>query len=228
VSKRAFLFFALLLTQPGFAGEVPTELFGVTLGMTTTRTQDNPAGGMGVKRLTGLLPWSRGARYYFEPLQDSEAFPYFEYESNEGTAYDTSHSSLVLPVIPAEVKTRDEWKKYASIYGEQFTVMTVGYTSRLYDSAHAAYLVASSLCEDLIGRLGLEPFREIDTEADGTNGYTRTCTFVTDNRELEVAQAGPKYVYVLKFPDEYINEADQAVGERASELLPDVTASVSE
>jgi len=76
MSTRIFIFFLLLLPHSTYAGEVPTELFGVTLGMTATRTQDNPAGEMTIKRLTGLVPWSRGPRYYYEPEQASEAFPY--------------------------------------------------------------------------------------------------------------------------------------------------------
>jgi len=73
MSTRIFMLFSLLLPHSVYAGEVPTELFGVTLGMTATRTQDKPAGEMTIKRLTGLIPWSRGARYYYEPEQAYEA-----------------------------------------------------------------------------------------------------------------------------------------------------------
>ena len=76
MSTRIFIFFLLLLPHSTYAGEVPTKLFGVTLGMTATRTQNNPAGERTIKRLTGLVPWSRGPRYYYEPEQASEAFPY--------------------------------------------------------------------------------------------------------------------------------------------------------
>ena len=129
MSTRIVIFFLLLLPHSTYAGEVPTGLFGVTLGMTATRTQDNPAGEMTIKRLTGLVPWSRGARYYYEPEQASEAFPFLEYRVGEEKFYSTNYSSLVLPVIPAEVNTVSEWQEYGSEHGEQFTVLTVEYTS---------------------------------------------------------------------------------------------------
>ena len=219
MSTRTFcIFFLMLLPYSTYAGEVPTELFGITLGMTTTRTQDNPAGEMPVKRLTGLVPWSRGARYYYEPEQITEGFPYIEYRAGEEEVYNTNYSALVLPVIPAEVNTIKEWQEHAAQHGEQFTVLTVEYTSQEYASTHEAYLAASALCQEKSAELALEPSREKDNEDSGSGRFSRSCFFVTDNRELEINQNGPKFVYRLIFSYEYISLAETEVKEKINAM----------
>jgi hypothetical protein len=228
MSTRIVIFFLLLLPHSTYAGEVPTELFGVTLGMTATRTQDNPAGEMTIKRLTGLAPWSRGARYYYEPEQASEAFPFLEYRVGEEKFYSTNYSSLVLPVIPAEVNTVSEWEEYGSQHGEQFTVLTVEYTSQEYGSTHAAYLAASALCQEKSAELALEPSRESDNLGSGPSGFARSCFFVTDNRELEINQNGPKYVYRLIFSYEYISLAEKVVAEKINAMQLNVTNAMTD
>jgi hypothetical protein len=228
MSTRILVLLALLLPHEVFADEVPTELFGITLGMTATRTQENPAGEMAIKRLTGLVPWSRGARYYYEPEQESEAFPFLDYRAGEEEFYSTNHSSLVLPVIPAEVTNVSEWEEYAAQHGEKFTVLTVEYTSQEYGSTQAAYMVASKLCQDKSTELALEPSRESDTSGSGENEFQRACFFITDNRELEINQNGPKYVYRLKFTDDFIKSADKAVGEKVSEMQLNAETAMNE
>lgn len=215
---RIFMLFSLLLPHSVYAGEVPKELFGVTLGMTAIRTQDKPAGEMTIKRLTGLKPWSRGARYYYEPEQVSEAFPFIEFRSGEEEFYSTNHSSLVLPVIPDEVNTATEWEEYVAENGEQFTVMSVEYTSQKYGSTHAAYLAASALCEEKRVELDLEPSRDSDNMGSSPDDFSRSCFFITDDRELEINQNGPKYVYRLLFSYAYISRAEKLLADKANAI----------
>ena len=219
---------ALLVSCSVVDEGVPTELFGITLGMTATKTQDSPAGEMPVKRLTGLIPWSNGARYYYEPEQESEAFPFLEYQQGDELSFPTNHSSLVLPVIPASVKTISEWEEHTKVYGEQFTIMTVEYTSQQYDSVHEAYLAASALCNDYSDDLTSDPSREADIANSETNEFVRTCIFTQDNRELEINQNGPKFVYRLLFNYEYLTEADKAVAVKTSEMRQNATTAMNE
>ncbi len=228
MSTRIFMLFSLLLPHSAYAGEVPTELFGVTLGMTAMRTQDKPAGEMTIKRLTGLIPWSRGARYYYEPEQAYEAFPFIEYRTGEEEFYSTNHSSLVLPVIPDEVNTVSEWEASVAEHGEQFTVMSVEYTSQEYGSTHAAYLAASALCQEKVVELDLEASRESDNMGSSPNDFSRSCFFVTDDRELEINQNGPKYVYRLLFSYEYISLAEKLLADKASAIQLNVTSESDE
>lgn len=183
---------------------------------------------MTIKQLTGLAPWSRGARYYYEPEQVTEAFPFLEFREGEEKFYSTNYSSLVLPVIPAEVNTISEWEEYGSEHGEQFTVLTVEYTSQEYGSTHAAYLAASALCQEKSAELALEPSRESDKEGSGPSGFVRSCFFVTDNRELEINQNGPKYVYRLIFSYEYIRSAEKVVAEKINAMQLNVTNAMTD
>ena len=228
MSARVIIFLLLLLPHSLYAGEVPTELFGVTLGMTATRTQDNPAVEMTIKRLTGLAPWSRGARYYYEPEQVTGAFPFLEFREGDEKFYSTNYSSLVLPVIPAEVNTISEWEEYGSEHGEQFTVLTVEYTSQEFGSTHAAYLAASALCQEKSAELVLEPSRESDKKGSGPSGFVRSCFFVTDNRVLEINQNGPKYVYRLIFSYEYISLAEKVVAEKINAMQLNATNAMTD
>ena len=223
---RILVLFALLVPQGVLADDFPTSLFGVTLGMTATRTAEKPAGEMPVKQLTGLKPWNMGARYYYEPLQESESFPFLEYRVGDEKFYSTNHSSLVLPTIPSHFETFSEWEEHAKLHGEQFTVMTVEFTSPEFDAVKSAYLAAPELCEDFSKNIG-EPSEEKNRYNPEIDDFLRTCIFTQDNRELEIGQYGPKYVYRLKYSDEYIGELSKELEEVVNKLKGNVTLSDS-
>ena len=170
----------------------------------------------------------RGARYHYEPEQVTEAFPFLEFRDGDEKFYSTNYSSLVLPVIPAEVNTISEWEEYGSEHGEQFTVLTVEYTSQEFGSTHAAYLAASALCQEKSAELALEPSRESDKEGSGPSGFVRSCFFVTDNRVLEINQNGPKYVYRLIFSYEYISLAEKVVAEKINAMQLNATNAMTD
>lgn len=170
----------------------------------------------------------RGARYHYEPEQVTEAFPFLEFSDGDEKFYSTNYSSLVLPVIPAEVNTISEWEEYGSEHGEQFTVLTVEYTSQEFGSTHAAYLAASALCQEKSAELALEPSRESDKEGSGPSGFVRSCFFVTDNRVLEINQNGPKYVYRLIFSYEYISLAEKVVAEKINAMQLNATNAMTD
>lgn len=214
--------FAMLIPDTVYGGDVPTELFGVTLGMTTTKTQEQPAGEMPVKRLAGIISWRHGARYYYEPFSESETFPLLVHRQGDEQFYTTNYSSLVLPVIPTHLRTISEWEDYAETHGEQFTVMTVEFTSVKFDSVESAYLVASELCQDLTVDLVREPSHEIDKHDPENNSYSRTCTFAQDNRALSIEQYGPKYVYRLIYSEDYVGAADKAVEDKIKAMRMNV------
>lgn len=203
---------ALLMSNLACAESQLNELFGIPLGMTTTKTVSQPVGDMPVDKLTGIIPWRFGARYYFEPQQISDEFPLTRRMFTGDGVYRTSYSSLVLPVIPEGIESFEDWTEASKTDGEKFVVMSIEFNSDELDSVDAARNRVLELCNQKAIEVGFDPVKTV------VEPTSRQCWFEEGDRVLAIESYGKKFVYRLKYSDEFIDEANAALKEQVNKL----------
>jgi hypothetical protein len=163
--------------------EVPAVLFDIGLGslyeLPAAGADENAVGTFPVKRLVSeQLSLHRGQSLYFEPLTESEAFPFREFVQENSDYPITSYRVRVFPVLPTDATTLAELRELNLAQQVSLIEWSLG-NSGLGGSD--AYNWAFDLCKSIELELRIEP--EI---TDLAERHIYRCVFSSSERKLEV------------------------------------------
>jgi len=207
-------FFVLLLliatsvSSANDSGGVPTELFGIELGSVVDLgdSETGDQGNVPVKKFRGVNRFmGHGVHYYFQPEQEYKAFEYIEKPKQPTDEYfETSFRLYLLPLIPASITTKKQLENART----NWEVAHIEWLVKA-DTEKDAYWWANNLCKTFEIDLSLEPERT--DYFTGAFSPLFRCVFQSANGELTVSgEYGYKSVS-LSYPDETIEEKDEAV-----------------
>ena len=209
----ALLPFLVFPAQAQNVPRVPTELFDIELGGVyehpSDRADENPAGTFPVKRLVSEpLSLHRGLSLYFEPLTESEAFPFQEIAQENGDPI-TSYRVHVYPVLPRDATTLADLRE-RNLAQKVFMIEWSRGDSKNTD--RDGYAWARNLCATIERNLGVEP--EV-TDIVGSDTYR--CVFSDGEHELEVTSVLGRTIQ-LSFADEIEDQMAADVSNRIRRL----------
>ncbi len=207
--------------------DLPNTLFGIALGMKAIFKQGDNVGNLPVKKFTGMTRFAgNGLHYYFEPLNTSEEFPFYEFEEEGSAGLNRSNYRLFLmPIIPDDVHNLTEMNAKFAQDGYKSTVTVIEFQSTDYGDEMSAYHAANKRCDALNAEYE-KPFAKNYKKAywEGEVGPRRTCSIEQGNREMEIGFfGGGTYRYSLKLLHAEIEAMDNEVTNRLQTLQANET-----
>lgn len=208
-----FLLVPFLLSCSKESNTVPTELFGIKLGLifdTSNIDESNP-GNLPIKKFTGSNRFlGNGSHVYFEPLKENKYFPYKEEKDNPNDKfYKTNYRLYVLPVIPDSIKTSEELNQTKL----KMEVVLIEW-SDTKKNKEDSYFWSIDMCKNFSSDISIKP--EI---LDSYDSKMYSCRFIYKERELEIRNIGSERVYfTLKRPKEIFDKKNEEVEEKVRRL----------
>jgi hypothetical protein len=196
------------------APSLPLELFGIALGsvyaLPAADADEHAVGTFPIKRLVSEpLSVHRGNSLYFEPLSESAAFPYREFEDENNHTPMTSFRTFVYPILPEDVATLADLQEL-DLPQKVFMIEWSLKDDRMTDGDR--YTWAADLCGSFEDELGLDPDVTDIAERDRYR-----CVFSDGERELEVSSAIGQTIQ-LSYDDEITDRMNAEVYGRIRRL----------
>lgn len=213
------LAFLTLLAHPTYSQdkkqEVPTELFGITVGKVYSlgEPESGDLGNFPVKKFTGMQKFmGSGVSYYFQPIKANPAFEYIEKkEKPEDSFFGTSFRAYIYPVIPPDIQSLKELEQIWMRLKHRVALVE---WSKNMPNKDDAYYAAMDWCETFEATVSVAP-KVTDLGSD-TRWYS--CEFNAGDRVLEAQNVGEILSVSLSLRKDILETIDADVEERIRSL----------
>jgi len=199
------MFSASLKMTEAISQEIPSELFGITLGSIYELGEPDKgtSGNLPIKKSTGFSETlGHGIHYFFQPQIQYKHFTYVEKRNSpDDQSFQTSFKLYLLPIRFGDISNKNPLK------GDQakWEVLAIEWSNGM-DNQKDAYLWAKNLCQSYTNTLSIEP--EI---TDYSNANWFECRFASDNKHLDVGGMGARANISLIFNSEVITTKENAI-----------------
>jgi hypothetical protein len=214
------LAFLMQIASPSYSQvkntmEVPTELFGITIGKAYSigEPENGDLGNFPVKKFAGIQKFmGSGVSYYFQPIKANPAFEYIEERKTpEDKFFATSFRAYIYPVIPPDIQSLKELEQNWMKFKHRVTLVE---WSKDMPNENDAYYAAMDWCATFKATISVDP--KITDLSPGTQWYR--CEFTSGDRVLEARNVGKGVSVALRLREDITDKINADVEERVRSL----------